>query len=77
MDWQTVINVGAGVALSVIGWFARMLWEADRELRVDLAKLREEIPQNYVNKLDYKDDMREVKQMLRDIYEAISHKADK
>lgn len=74
---QIIINVGAGIALSVIGWFARVLWEADKELRADLARLREEIPNNYVSKDDYRDDIHELKQMIRDVLIELKSKADK
>lgn len=77
MDWQTLINVFGGTALSVIGWFARMLWDADRELRADLARLREELPQNYVTKDDYRDDIRDLKAMLERIADKLDGKADK
>ena len=63
--------------MGVIGWFVRVLWEADKELRQDLAKLREEIPKEYVNRDDYRGDIAEIKQMLRSIFERLDEKADK
>lgn len=77
MDWQEIINVGGGSALAVIGWFARMLWEADKELRTDLARLREELPQSYVPKDDYRQDMKELKDLIRHVLDKMDNKADK
>lgn len=77
MDWQLIINIAAGAALSVIGWFARVLWDADRELRKDLASLREKLPETYVSKVDYRDDIRELKSMMERILDKLDSKVDK
>lgn len=77
MDWQLIINLGGGFFLSVVGWFARMLWEADKELRTDLAKLREELPQTYVTRNDYREDIRDLKTLLQHISDKLDSKMDK
>ena len=77
MDFQSVINLGAGAALTAIGWFARQLWEANKEIRADLAKLREELPKYYVTKHDFRDAIREVKELLVAISDKLDRKADK
>lgn len=77
MDLQTVINLGAGCALAVAGWFARQMWGAVNELRTDLAKLREELPKTYLTRDDFKDGITEIKQMLIAIDRKLDAKADK
>ena len=77
MDFQTVINIGAGSALAVVGWFARELYEAVKELRIDLSKLREELAKHYVTKDDFRDAIREVKELLIAIDLKLDRKADK
>jgi hypothetical protein len=77
MDFQTVINVGAGTVLTVTGWFARQLWGAVNDLRIDLAKLREELPKTYITRDDFKDGVHEIKQMLIAIDRKLDAKADK
>ena len=77
MDWQSFINAGGAIALSIVGWFARMLWEADRELRSDLSRLREELPQTYVTKDDYRLDVRELKEMMQRMLDKLDTKMDK
>ena len=72
MDQQT-INLILGACMAVAGWFARELWTAVQELKNDLSKL----PTIYVARLDYKDDMREVKEMLSKIFDRLDNKADK
>lgn len=77
MDLQAAINIGAATALAVAGWFTRVVWEASKELRDDLSRLREEIPQKYVAREDYRQDMREVKDLLHAISDKLDRKADK
>ena len=63
--------------MTALGWFGRVLWEADRELRQDLSKLREDLPKQYVAKDDYREDVREIKAMLEKIFDRLETKADK
>jgi hypothetical protein len=77
MDKQDLINLVFGASASVLGWFARELWAAVKELKADLAKLREELPRNYVVRDDYKDDIREIKEMLTKLFDRIDNKVDK
>jgi len=77
MDYQTLLNIGLTLVSSVTGWFARELWAAVKELKVDLAKLREELPKSYVVKDDYKNDIRELKEMINKIFDKLDNKSDK
>ena len=36
---QSIINSLLGGALATLGWFARQIWDAIKELRTDLAAL--------------------------------------
>ena len=77
MNSQDLINLAFGASASVLGWFAREMWSAVKELKADLAKLREELPRNYVIRDDYKDDIREIKEMLTKLFDRLDNKADK
>ena len=77
MDFQTVINLCAGTAVAVFGWFARELWSAVKDLKGDLANLREELPKTYVTRDDFKEDIRDIKDMLTKLFDRLDHKADK
>jgi hypothetical protein len=70
---QQTINLILSACMAVAGWFARELWTAVQELKNDLSKL----PLTYVARMDYKDDMREVKEMLGKIFDRLDNKADK
>lgn len=77
MTLQEIFNIIGGTALAAIGWFARELWTAVQDLKRDLSMLREELPKTYVTRNDYKDDIRELKEMLARIFDRLDDKADK
>lgn len=69
---QGVINVIIVLAGSIFGWFMRILWTASQELKSDLAKLREELPKEYVTKDDYRQDVKELKDMIGKLFDLVS-----
>jgi predicted nucleic acid-binding Zn-ribbon protein len=76
MDQMIFNFIFSGVS-AVLGWFLREMWAAVKELKADLAKLREELPKDYVTKDDYRQDVRELKEMLQKLFDRLEHKADK
>ena len=77
MENQYLINGLLGGGFTILGWFARELWAAVKELKSDLAKLREDLPREYIAKDDYREDIKEIKAMLAKIFEKLESKADK
>ena len=77
MDNQHLINALIGGGFAILGWFARELWGAVKELRADLAALREDLPKEYVAKDDYREDIKEIKLLLAKIFEKLDAKVDK
>jgi len=77
MENQHLINALLASGCTVLGWFARELWAAVKELKSDLAKLREDLPKDYVLRSDYREDIRDIKAMLAKIFEKLEAKADK
>lgn len=77
MNFEPMLPYGLTAVVGVIGWFVRVLWEADKEMRDGLSKMREELPLNYVLREDYRRDIYEIKQLLRDIADDLKEKADK
>lgn len=76
-DFQSYLNWGGGAALSALGWFARQLWDAVKTLKTDLEELRLDIAKNYVPKEDYKETIREIKEMFKHISDKLDAKVDK
>ena len=76
MDQQT-LNLVMGTALTVLGWFARELWSAVKELKNDLSHLREQLPKTYVYRDDYKSDIQNIKNIVQRIFDKLEEKADK
>ena len=84
MDWQNLINIGAGTLLAIGGWFARQLWDSVKELKSDIADLRLHVSETYVKKseietLEAQMDKRfdRVEQMIVKLYDKIDQKVDK
>lgn len=77
MDQQSIINTLFALVSAGFGWFAREMWAAVKELKTDLARLREDLPKQYVPKDDYKDGVREIKDMLNKLFDRLDNKADK
>lgn len=77
MDYQNLLNAALVSISGVTGWFARELWAAVKELKSDLAKLREDLPREYVVKNDYREDIRELKEMIGKIFDKLDSKTDK
>ena len=77
MDSQDLLNFAFAAVSGVLGWFAREMWTAVKELKADLSKLREEMPRSYVMKEDYRRDIYEIKEMLNKIFDRLDNKVDK
>jgi hypothetical protein len=77
MEPQTIINLIAGSILMVVGWLARELWVAVKELRADLHRIEIEMPTNYIRRDEFSEGMKEIKEMLRQIFDKMDGKADK
>lgn len=77
MDTQTLINLGGAVILAGMGWLARELWGAVKELRKDLHIIEVALPSNYIRKDEFADGVKELKDICRQIFERLENKADK
>lgn len=70
--------------MTVVGWLAREMWAAVKELKSDITKLREDLPHNYVIKDDFRSDisvirneMKEIRDMLGRIFDKLDGKQDR
>ena len=78
---QDLINLIAGVGFSALGWFARVLWVAVRDLEKDLSKVREEMPRTYLPKHEARELISDLTSEMRNnfnrLFELIDKKVDK
>ena len=77
MEFQEIANAVIGVSMSILGWFARELWSASKELKNDVSSLREHLPRTYVARDDYRSDIKEIKDLLIGIVERLGEKANR
>jgi len=77
MDWQNIINIGIGAALSIMGWFARQLWDSVQKLKCDIQRIEVDLPTNYVKKSDMETQFNKIEAMLEKIFDKLDAKVDK
>lgn len=77
MDWRIFFDIGVTVGIGLIGFLAKELWSAVKELRKDLTFIEVALPKTYVPKEEYRDDMRQIKSMLEKISDKLDAKVDK
>ena len=73
MDSQVLFNIAVAIAGFFGGWVFNNIHRSIDRLDTDVRAM----PHTYVTREDYKDDMRDVKEMLSKIFEKLDHKQDK
>jgi len=64
---QTIINwvfTGAGAA---VGWVLKVVWDAVKDLRLDMKQIERDLPEVYVRKDDFKTAMGDIKTDVREL----------
>jgi antirestriction protein len=74
---QDMINAGIGIVSTVFGWVLRTVWNAVTTLQADIKEIERELHTSYVSKDDYRQDILEVKDILKQIFDKLDKKADK
>ena len=77
MDNQVLFNISISVAGGLALWVLNSLTQRLQKAEDKIETLTNELPKEYVQKLDYKEDMREIKDLLRQIFDKLDGKADK
>lgn len=73
MDYQVLFNLAVGLAAGFGGWALNNISRAIERLDQDVRTM----PQTYVTRDDYREDLREIKGILRQIFEKLDGKADR
>lgn len=77
MEWQTIINIGAGSLLAMLGWFARQIWDSVQKLKDDVKQIEIDLPTFYVKKDEIAQRFDRVELLLDKIFEKLEQKADR
>jgi hypothetical protein len=77
MEWQTIINIGAGTFLAMLGWFARQIWDSVQDLKNDVKQIEIDLPTYYVKKDEITTRFDRVEVLLDKIFEKLETKADR
>lgn len=74
---QDMINLMITISGAVFGWILRVVWESIRKLQDEMNEFQREVHTSYVSKDDYRQDIIEVKEILKQIFDKLDRKADK
>jgi translation initiation factor 2B subunit (eIF-2B alpha/beta/delta family) len=81
LDAQVIINIVGGSVLAALGWFARELWNAIKDIQRDVHKIEVDLPNNYVKREELSKGLQDIKDMCDKIFEKLEklndRKADK
>ena len=73
MDYQAMFNLAVSVAAFFGGYLLNSISRAVERLDEDVRAM----PMEYVNRADYKDDIKELKDISKQIFQKLDNKADK
>ena len=73
MDYQVLFNIAVAIAGFFGGWTLNRIYIAIDRLDGDVRAM----PHDYVNRDDYKTDIRDIRDMLGKIFDKLDNKADK
>ena len=74
---QDFINSLIAVCGAGVGWLLKIIWDAIKTLQQDIKDMERELHTAYVSKDDYRKDLVEIKDMLKQIFDKMDKKADK
>lgn len=77
VDHQIIINAILGILLALVGWFARQVWDAVKDLQREIRDIEVDLPRNYIRRDEFIDNMRDIKEMLGKIFDRLDNKVDK
>lgn len=73
MDTQVLFNIAVAIAGFFGGWVLNNIHRSIDRLDTDVRAL----PHTYVTREDYKEDIRDIRDMLTKIFDKLDHKQDK
>lgn len=88
MESQVAFNIFVAISGALGGWILKIIWDAIKQLDVDVKQLGREVHQDFVKREDFREatgdlkhDMRagfaEVKSLIGEVFSKLDNKADK
>lgn len=77
MDLQTLFNIMITVLLTIVGWFARTIWDALTEYKDRLHEVELHLPNHYVKQVDINARFDKLETMLERVFVKLDQKQDK
>jgi len=77
MEPVVIINIVMSLVLVLFGWLLRVGYDSIKRLQNDMSELERHVSETFVRRDDYRDDMAEVKSMLRQIFDTLNSKVDR
>ena len=77
MDNQQIFNFVVAIAAFLAVYVFNQTTRKIQKLEDDASNMREQILRDYVQKDDYKADIKEIKEILRQIFDKLDSKQDK
>ena len=77
MTQQDILNAMMSIGVAGFGWLLKTVWDAIGALKESIISLEREMHISYVSKADYRQDITEMKDMLKAIFSKLDTKADK
>tara|TARA_Y100001938_G_C7984748_1_gene376316 strand:+ start:176 stop:409 length:234 start_codon:yes stop_codon:yes gene_type:complete len=74
---QMIINIVGAVLVGSLGFIIKTLWDGQQKIKQDMTSLERYLPETYIRRDDYKDDIADIKNMLNAIFEKLDQKVDK
>ena len=73
MDYQVLFNGAVVVASFFGGWTLNTITKSIERLDADVRSM----PLNYVGRIDYREDIRELKEIMNKVFDRLENKVDK
>lgn len=62
---QSLINWVAALCGALGGWVLKILWDAIQDLKADMHQIERDLPEIYVRKDDWREDMRQLREDMQ------------
>ena len=66
MDTQSIFDWIVGLGGVVVGWALKMIWEAIRDVRMEIRDLDNQMHSDFVRRDDFKEAVREIKDDMKE-----------